>query len=64
MSSPDPLCTYQHIPSYKCWVCGLLAKARSEEKQKFTRIWQDNLPLIERRNYERGVADGRGLPAL
>lgn len=47
----------------ECDVCAAIALARSEEKVIFGQVWKHNLPIIERRWYQRGHADAsNGLP--
>jgi|LakMenEpi03Aug12_release.lakeMendotaPanAssembly.Ray.scaffolds.fasta_scaffold22638_19 hypothetical protein len=43
----------------RCLYCYHLRLARGEELEKFNNIWKANLPGIEQRNYDLGLADGR-----
>lgn len=59
MSGHDSCCPLDDLPSTDCVVCAAIGQARDEEKDTYNQSWRANLPLIERRWYERGYADGR-----
>lgn len=54
--SHDRCCPLEDA-TLECAVCDAIAAARSEEKAIFQRVWQANMPLVERRNYLEGYAD-------
>ena len=54
----DPCCPIFDLPVQDCVVCTAIAEARGQEMEARNRIWRDNLPGIERRNYLAGYADG------
>ena len=58
MSAHDPCCCLSDLPGSECPVCASIALARGEEKHAFGETWRANLPLVERRNYLEGYADG------
>ena len=47
------------IETRTCVYCYHIRAARNEELEKFNEIWKVNLPGIEQRNYDLGLADGR-----
>lgn len=54
-----PRATDTVIKPKDCIYCYHLKLARNEELDKFNETWRVNLPLIEKRNYERGFKDGQ-----
>ena len=47
------------VKPWDCVYCYHLKLARGEEIAKFNDVWKLNMPLIEKRNYERGLKDGQ-----
>ena len=58
MSGHDPCCPLDDLPVSDCTICTAIALARGEEMHRADDVWKINLPLITRRVYAEGYADG------
>lgn len=56
--SHDPCCPLDSTSEFACPICEAVAAARGQEKSIFNDTWKANLPLVERRWYLEGYADG------
>ena len=55
----DRCCPVDNLPGDDCLICEAIVAARQEEITARNEIWRVNLPLVVKRNYERGYRDGR-----